>query len=345
MGLPRIEDGTPVVRADDATTRLPRRDSRLRTANAEGIRVRETRPHEHHEGSRANVANAPRRRESSATSQRPPREPAARERSVREQPSHEEPARRGFPLPIAIGAVLVLLAVVLVLVAWGCSRRAADERAAQEAAQQEQAAQEQAQQEAQPASDLDGVVPGTYYIVLVNESNASLCLSATGNEDDDYTVMQLGATGYSVSNQTFILTIVDSSSCTLATQGGLYVDAGDASAGAGLRLYANQANDGDGQRWLIEHATGGYRIVNKESGRVIEAPDASQGTELVTDDKDEANTNQVFRFVPVEETAASSTAGTSSATGNSSTTSNSNASSSSATGSSASTGTSTTSAV
>lgn len=188
------------------------------------------------------------------------------------------------------------------LVAWGCTRRAAEERAAQEAAQQEQEAQQQQQQEEQPASDLDGVVPGTYYVVLVNETNASLCLSASGNEDDDYTVMQLGATGYDVENQRFTLTIVDSNSCTLSTAGGLYVDAGDASAGPGLRLYANQPHDGDGQRWQIEHATGGYRIINKESGRVIEAPDASQGTELVTNEKDEANTNQVFRFVPVEET-------------------------------------------
>lgn len=309
MGLPRIEDGAPVVRAEDSATRRPRGDSRSRAAGSQAKRVRESRPHERREGSRDHVVNVQRHREPAASPQRPTREHVVREPSSREHPSHKRQARRGFPLPVAIGAGLLLVAVVLVLVAWGCSRRAADERAAQEAAQQEQAAQEQAQQ---PASDLDGVSPGTYYIVLVNETNASLCLSATGNEDDDYTVVELGATGGSPQTQRFILNIVDSSSCTLSTADGLYLDAGDGSAGPGLRLYANEKNDGDGQLWQIEHATGGYRITSKSTGRAIEAPDASQGTELVTDETDDANTNQVFRFVPVEETAAGTESGSAS---------------------------------
>lgn len=234
----------------------------------------------------------------------------SRERVTRDKKQQERQRRRTrshvrafSPLALLLGGV-VLVALIVVLVAWGCTRQAAQKRADEEAAQQE--SQEQAPQNEQPAADLDGVEPGTYYVVLVNETNASLCLSASGTEDDDYTVMQLGATGYNASLERLTLTIVDGSSCTLATEGGLYVDAGDASAGPGLRLYANQPNDGDGQKWEIEHATGGFRIKSKETGWVIEAPDASRGTELITNTEDGSNTNQVFRFVPVEETTTPS---------------------------------------
>lgn len=221
-----------------------------------------------------------------------------------------------------VGIGFVAVAVVLVLVAWGCSNMAAQQ--AQEQAQEEQA-QEQTQEETLP-TDLSGVTEGTYYIELSGVQSSSLVLSATGTEDSDaYTVVQLGNMGYGASKQRLQLTIVDSDSCTLSTEAGLYLDAGDSTAGAGLRLYANQANDSDGQKWQIQSASGGYRIVSKSTGRAIEASSTELGAELVTDDVDDSKASQVFRFVQTNpsDSSSASSASDSSSSGSSDTSSSS----------------------
>ncbi|MGN0287386.1 MAG: RICIN domain-containing protein, partial [Atopobiaceae bacterium] len=214
--------------------------------------------------------------------------------SARSQRGGRPSRQQSLPLPVMVGIGFVALAVVLVLVAWGCSSMAAQQ--AQEQAQQEQA-QEQTQEETLP-TDLSGVTEGTYYIELSGVQSSELVLSATGAEDADaYTVVQLGTMGYGASKQRLKLTIVDSDSCTLSTEAGLYLDAGDPTASAGLRLYANQANDSDGQKWQIQSASGGYRIVSKSTGRAIEASSTELGAELVTGDVDDSKASQVFRFV------------------------------------------------
>lgn len=221
-----------------------------------------------------------------------------------------------FSLPVVVGACFVVFAVVLVLVAWGCARAntATEESIATEPAQ------DTAQEETLP-TDLDGVQEGTYYVELAGVQSSNLVLSATGDEDAGaYIVMQLGTMGYGASKQRLKLTIVDSDSCTLTTEGGLYLDCGDPTASAGLRLYANEANDSDGQKWEIQSASGGYRIVSKATGRAIEASSNELGAELVTDEVDESNASQVFRFVETSSDSSTSTsdAGTSSASGTSS---------------------------
>lgn len=241
--------------------------------------------------------------------------------SPREHFSNGATALGRFSLPVVVGACFVAFAVVLVLVAWSCTKA---NTATEQSVTTEQT-QDATQEETLP-TDLDGVQEGTYYVELAGVQSSNLVLSATGDEDASaYIVMQLGTMGYGASKQRLKLTIVDSDSCTLTTEGGLYLDCGDPTASAGLRLYANQANDSDGQKWEIQSASGGYRIVSKATGRAIEASSNELGAELVTDEVDESKASQVFRFV---ETSADGTTSTSDASSSSSNDASGNSSSS-----------------
>lgn len=170
--------------------------------------------------------------------------------------------------------------------------------AADQAAQQAQQEQNATQQEQVKPTEIAGLSEGTYYIEPYDTENGVLAFDVSGVGDDAYTTVVVNELTQTVDQQIQLTISDDGSACTL-TNGDLYLDAGDVSAGSGRSLFANKSDGGDTQRWkLTENSDGTYSIVSAADDTlamaVVSAYDSAPVTVEETDSTDSA---QRFRII------------------------------------------------
>lgn len=184
------------------------------------------------------------------------------------------------------------MAAVALLVRCTAQRRAAEEAA------QEQAAQEQAaQQEQQKATEIAGLPEGTYYIEPEDETAGLLALDVSGVGDDAYTTVVATAMEQSSGQEIRLDVSDDGTTCTLSN-GELYLDVGDVTAGAGRSLFANKASGGDSQSWKIQQNDDGtYGIVSAAADYAVCLTDVYDGAQVTCEEYDGTSTAQKFNIV------------------------------------------------
>lgn len=219
-----------------------------------------------------------------------------------------------------VGAAVVLVLVVIGIVRCNNARVAAQQQAALEAQQQ---AEQQAQEQAKP-TEIAGLSEGTYYIEPYDTESGVLAFDVSGVGDDAYTTVVVTELTQTTEQQIQLTVSDDGQSCTL-TNGDLYLDAGDVTAGSGRSLFANKSDGGDTQRWQLQrNSDGTYSIVSlADSNLAIAVESAYDGAGVTVQDADSTDSSQHFRIVAQDRVATGSSTDDESANGNSNANSNS----------------------
>lgn len=201
----------------------------------------------------------------------------------------------------------IVLVVVFAVVRCNNARLATQQA---EQAQQEQ----QSQQEQAKATQIAGLEAGTYYIEPVDTESGVLAFDVSGVGDDAYTTVVVNELTQTSAQQIRLDVSDDGSTCTL-TNGDLYLDAGDVTAGSGRALFANKSDGGDTQRWkLTKNSDGTYSIVSAASDNLaIAVESAYDGAPVTVEDVDAASQAQRFRILAQSRV---DTTGSTSANGN-----------------------------
>lgn len=276
-------------------TRAPRQQPARTQRRSQAVRVRPRQPQ------RTGHAGEGQRR--------PPHAPDGR----RDLQPHDEPRRRTPVIAIAAAVVIVL---VVVFAAVRCNNARIAEQQAAEQQQQAQQAQEQAK-----ATQIAGLEAGTYYIEPIDTESGVLAFDVSGVGDDAYTTVMVSELTQTSAQQIKLDISDDGSTCTL-TNGDLYLDAGDVTAGSGRSLFANKSDGGDTQRWkLSKNSDGSYSIISAASDDLaIAVESAYDGAPVTVEDTDSTSDAQHFRILAQSRvgTSASTNANTQSSNGNAS---------------------------
>lgn len=201
--------------------------------------------------------------------------------------------RRGGRLPVLLlVAALVVLVIVVVSVA-----RCSAARSAAEAAQQQAQQEQEAQQQTQKATEIAGLPEGTYYLEPANTTAGVLAVDVSGVGDDAYTTLIATTMEQSAGQQIRLDVSDDGTTCTLSN-GELYFDVGDVTAGSGRPVFANKASGGDSQNWKIEqNSDGTYCVVSAAADVALDVADVYSGAPVTADDYDSTSQGQRFQIV------------------------------------------------